>query len=306
MTQANNGFSFASAGGHRLNKGERPSIHFGLNYCLASFKSAVAEFKTLPEAERKPKVAKGATLVKESRRIPAPPPNGMIATVYNAVLEREGRGGYARKRMWYAYGSDGKEHALEPQRDTFWLSEAEVKSLVPPGAQKGVTIPMPAAIQNRIMAHHAQLAWPDGGDEGEIRDTQLKLTVEEVSGGVVKMRLDGHGRRGDFEEAKKHFGKALTGDAGEGRDLRGKGGIDLRFLGFLEFDAKAGAFKRFDIVAVGDCWGWTSAVYCGNRKFDRFAIGIAFELNKGLRPADRIPPKYAVPYVGANYFAAAK
>ena len=302
MTQANNGFSFASAGGHRLNKGERPGIHFGLNYCLGSLKSAVAEFKTLPETERKPKLAKPTTPVKESRRIPSPPPGGLILTVYNTLLERDGR----RRASWYAYGVDGKEHALEPQRDTLWLTESEAKSLVPSGGQKGASIAVPAAIQNRIFYNHAQLAWPDGGDEGEVRASELKLTVEEVAKGVVKLRLDGHVKRGDFEESKKHFAKPLTGDAGEGRDLRGKGGIDLRFLGFLEFDTKAQAFKRFDVVAVGDLWGWTSAVNCGNRKFDRFPIGIEMELNPGTRPADRIPPKHAVPYVGMNYFAASK
>src|SRR5262245_45433108 len=222
MTMANNGFSFASAGGHRLNKGEHPSLVFGLDASLGAFKGAVAEFKTLPDSERKPKLAKPTTPVKESRRIPAPPQGGTILTVYNTLLER---GATAKRRAWYAYGCDGKEHALEPQRDLLWLSEAESKSLLPPGASKGASIPVPAAIQNRIAAHHAQLAWPDGGDEGESRAADLKLTVEEVKGGVVKLRLDGQLRRGDFEEAKKHFAKPLSGDMGEGRDLRGKGGI---------------------------------------------------------------------------------
>ena len=305
MTGANNGFSMASAGGHRLNKGERPYHVLGLNSCLGALKQAVAEFRALPETERKPKLSKPTTPVKEARRIPAPPAGGLVVTVYNTLLERDGRGGLARARTWHGIGTDGKEHALEPQRDLLWLSEAEAKSLVPAGAKKGDSMEIPAAIQRRIFGHHAQLAWPDGGDEAEVRASQLKVTVEEASADGVKLRLDGHVRRGDFEEAKKYF-TTIKGDAGEGRDARGRGGIDLRWLGFLEFDAKAESFRRFDVLAVGDCWGWTSAVYRGNCKFDRFPIGIAMELNAGRRPADRIPPKYAVPYVTADYFAAGK
>jgi len=124
--------------------------------------------------------------------------------------------------------------------------------------------------------------------------------VEKGSPAGLGLRVEGFVQKGDFAEAQKFFEKGIGND---GRPARGHGGIDLRFIGRLDYDPKSRAFDRFDLVALGDCWGWTSAYHRGNSTFGRYPIGIAFELNRGECPADRIHPKYAPSYAGgAAYF----
>lgn len=301
VTGANNSFWLAAAGGKKLSA--RPYHVLGLNSCLGGLRQAVDEFRKLDQSERKPKLSPAKTPVEDKERIPSPPPGGLVATVYTRFLERTGDD-FARAKNWYAHGCDGKPHVLEPHtRDVFWLTEAEWKSLVPANPAPGTKFPVPDPIKKRIFRYHANVNWPDGGDEGPLREGELTLTVQSASAAAVILRLDGFVRKGDFAASQSFF--ASKENYANHFKARGQGGIDLRFLGYLAYDLKKKSFSRFDVVAVGDCWGLTSMTYRGNLVFGRCPIGLAFELNTGDRPADRIPPKNAPAYAGgaAEYFS---
>ena len=299
-TKGNNSFWMAAPSGYKLGQGNSLSAVFGLNYCLGTLKGAVQEFSKLPDAERKPKLGKQGTPVEERKRIPTPPPGGLIAAYFIRFLERDARGELAPGKVWYAVGADGKAHTLDPHtREMVWFTESEWKSLVPQTATVGARVAVPEPVKNRIFGWHADLAWPDGGDEGPLRGGELTLTVDKVSEAGITLRLDGYIQKGDFAKDQEYFSK-YKGDANDQVTARGHGGIDLRYLGYLNFSPKKKAFDRFDIVAAGDCWGLHSRIHRGNCVFGRFPIGFAWELDKGDRPMDRIPPKHAPAYAGGG------
>jgi hypothetical protein len=123
--------------------------------------------------------------------------------------------------------------------------------------------------------------WP-----GEYLRGELTLTVEEVSP-VLRLRIRGSA----LLASDKDLAKAQRG-------------YDTWLSGALEYDPARKAFTRFDLVSVGDWCG-------GDREGNRFVrpgkvpLGIAFELARGDRASDLVPPK-GQPFkdVITGYFAA--
>jgi hypothetical protein len=115
---------------------------------------------------------------------------------------------------------------------------------------------------------------PPFWDRAAVRRHHLKLRVAEVTDHRLILRLDGS--------------ILITTSADLDRADRG---FDARLSGVIRYDAQAGKFDRFDLVAVGDHWG--EGPFTRNARPGRTPLGVAFELARGDRAADRVPPQGA-------------
>jgi hypothetical protein len=287
--------SCVSASGKLL--GTRPSV------------KVLAEFKKLPESERKPGAVKVPDLKPSERVIPSPPAGGLVLKVHARFLSRTDRG-----ELRYARGEDfpllGKEPQkmrrwrlyLEPNTEYMWLTEEEWKSLVPAKPVKGGTVAVTPAIAERMARFHllprrSMTSEGSGLSKRDVRSARLTLTVEDVSSERIRLGLAG------FLHTGTHFDreKATTPNGPLGF------GYAAPVQGVLEYDRRKKAFVRFDIVAPGEVWGrWGDA---NNKSLPverpgKTPFGFAFELAKGASPSNRIPPGGNAAYVSdrTGYF----
>jgi hypothetical protein len=234
-------------------------------------KQALAEWKKLPEARRKPgsvEVAEPAKL--DQRYTPTLPAGGLIVNVYTRVLDKDGKGALCP-------GTSSKAGGDRPAHDHLWLTQAEWKALIPEKAKKGDAFPMPAKIALRIFRFHLldnTRGEPPQWQKHEVRSGKITLTVEEVSAKGVRLRLDG---------------SALL--ATEADTVKAKRGFEVRLLGYLDYNEGSKKIDRFDLVALGEHWGESNLTR--GARAGRTPLGIAFELASGNSPGDLVPPQAA-------------
>lgn len=166
-----------------------------------------------------------------------------------------------------------------------WLAEAEWKSLMPANPRAGDTFAMPAGIADRLVRRHLNPrsvydGHSDGLDRSSVRAAELNLTVEAVSRDRVRLRLDGHAKLGKQPTADVVAGKIAS---------MSHWGYEPKLLGFLEYDRQKQVFTRFDVVALGDQFGRVG-LSIGAARPGCQPLGVTFELVKGDRPADCVPP----------------
>jgi hypothetical protein len=228
-------------------------------------------WKKLPDSERKPGAIRVEDIKLDPRFTRTPPPGGLIVNTYTRALERDAKGALRP--------AESKVNGVnrEPQRDHLWLTEAEWKALIPASPTKGETVPVPAAVERRIFQFHlvdSKLGEPVAWTRDQIRSGRLTLTVTEVTATHIGLRLDGSALLATNADVKK-----------------AERGYDVRLLGRLRYDVGKQRLDRFDIVALGDCWG-KNPIY-GQGRPSRAPLGVAFELARGDAPADRVPPQGA-------------
>jgi len=254
----------------------------------------VEEYKKLPREDRIPAALVKDAEEKAARKIPAPPPGGLVLNAYCTYLDREPGGEPARaKWMLNDIYPSTMAAATEPATtgsDILWLTEPEWKALVPARPRVGDKVEVPGPVRSRILGLHACDFHPvsSAGRPAAIRAGELGLTVERVTDTAVLIRLEGSARTGKPFEA--------SGEAS---------GCDLQLLGFLEIDRAKGRFTRVDVLGLGEGWGKKVNVARSGKKdapARRWPIGIALELATGDRSVDRTPPKYVAPYIGYDYF----
>src|SRR5262245_18479130 len=149
---------------------------------------ALDAYAKLPEAERRPKAVEG-----EEKPVPAPPPGGLVLTVYDRPLGRSEKG---QCRLPEGGDCGGfRTHAPHGQRSSLWLTEDECRSLVPEKPQKGDTHKVPAKLARRIFLYGMwpQTLWvvEQTWQPNSVREGELRLTVEEVTDRTIRMRLGG-------------------------------------------------------------------------------------------------------------------
>jgi hypothetical protein len=263
-------------------------------------RGALKKWQALPESLRKPGAIKlpapQAPLEDEHLRAPK---GGLVLRVYMRDLKRDRQGKVARITK-----QDVKDRKLfpdeawqwadalvtQPMPDVMWLTEQEWKSLLPEAPRKGARFDVPAPIKMRLFRYHlingtfglSGKWWP-----GEFIRGELTLTVEQVAP-VLRLRLRG---------------SALM--ATEKDPAKAKRGYDTRVSGILEYSPDQKAVTRFDFVSVGDWWGGDPQ-YNHMARPGRVPFGVAFELARGDRASDFVPPKGQnfQAEAAARYFAA--
>jgi len=260
-------------------------------------KAALEKWRALPDAERAAGAVKVGAIgkVDQQRALLAPPPGTLILKLYYRAFMYEGNKlrYLTDNDLWHDEKGEKTEATLVNRRittpqahpDHMWLSEAECKSLMPANPRAGDAFAMPAGVADRLVRRHLNPrsvydGHSDGLDSGSVRAAQLSLTVESAAADRVCLRLDGYAKLG-----KEPTPELLTGKIAS----MTRWGYEPKLLGFLEYDPKKQIFTRFDVVALGDQFGRVGLTIGAARPGCQ-PLGVSFELVKGDRPADRVPP----------------
>lgn len=287
----------------------------GAEHNRRDLQNILKKWQSLPQAERTPgavKVDDAGPMAANVQAI-APPPNALILRTYHRLLTRETDGGVRKVRpsdypekfklgekdTWITHYGE----RWEAQPDFMWILEAEWKAIVKPNPVKGDRYPLLEAVADRMTRAHLTMgmAYGECGICGKdsVRSRSLTLTVADVSADTVELRLEGSAALGaEYETSEKQDRKGSR----EGKSVQG---FEPKVLGYLTWDRKAGAFTRFDVIALGDAYGTPGGDHYFNYRPGRYPIGISLELASGKTAAERIPPRAAVVYDTPNqaYFA---
>jgi hypothetical protein len=250
------------------------------NGLAKALQEVLEEYAKLPETERRPKAVEG-----EEKPVPAPPPGGLVLTIYDRPLGRSEEGRY---RLPEGRDMGGfRTHAPHGQRSSLWLTAEECQSLIPEEPKKGGTHKVPAKLAKRIYLYGLwpQTLWvvEQTWQPNSLREGELKLTVEEVSPETVRMRVEGSVILSGTGPLKLYpTGKVLK--TVENR-------YDARLEGVLVYDRATKKITRWDMAVLGDylgCWfagndGWKEAT-----AESPLALGFAFELDE---TAYQVPPE---------------
>jgi hypothetical protein len=232
---------------------------------------ALRKWQQLPASRRKPGAVKvpphGPLDANFARTVPE---GGLVVRVHGRILDREGED--------FVVGSCDFTGGDKASRDFLWITAEELKQLAPPKAAVGTQYPVPPKIAERIVRFHLvdntrgePLFWR----REDVRSQSLTLTVTQVNGDGVELRLDGEA--------------VLATDPDLDKADRG---FEVRVLGTLRYVPGAGTFDRFDVAALGEHWGVGPYTKRGVRP-GRGLLGIAFELADPAVPANRVPPQAA-------------
>ena len=269
---SNTAFAMVTASGKRISFSGSPGPGFDLERWL---RGALRGFDALPEEERK---AAGSDPAPESDEL-RPPAGGLVVRVTNRNLARDAEGQLRFVSLGdYQDSPRNTTRYKETAQDFLWVPEPEWKAIVAPAAKKGDTYPAPESFTLRLFRCHLQPSRGFGG-EGNFGGARadwgrITLTVEEMTDDLLRLRLDGSAK------LKMHEGKpeALT--------------YDPTLLGYLEFDRRKGAFRRFDLLALGDACGKVQHGGGGQRR-GPYPLGIAFQLVPNPTTAECAPPHAA-------------
>ena len=265
-------------------------------------RKALERWKALPEAQRAPGAVQVGDLgpVDPRYAVPQPPAGGWILKTHARAFMRADDGSLrylTGKDLWFdkegkQTGETGPRSAesgsvRQAQPDHVWLTESEGTSLMPAAPRTDDRFPVPAALADRLLRFHLNplrfygRSAQDALDRKDVRGGELTLTVEAVAAGSVRLRLDGFAR----------FGQAPPADVAKGTVACFEGwGYEARVLGYVEYDPASRVLTRFDVVALGDYFGRLGLGTGAASRVGLQPIGFAFDLIKGDRPADRLPP----------------
>ncbi len=224
-------------------------------------------WRTLPPAVRRRLDDLGCY---DSSLVPTPPAGGLILRVFARGLNRDPAG------RWQIYRNPLAPLSQEAGRDFLWLTREEWQSLLPCTELPGESYPVSAPLSDRFCRRYLIDLVRIGGEghprrPEDVLSEKLQLTVEKYTPDQWLLRLDG---AATFVTRGPEFGVP----AGQSRT------DTFRVLGFLEYDPIAKAFRRFDVAAIGPTGHFDEI---GRRLM---ALGVAFELTEGKRPADRVRP----------------
>ena len=257
-----------------------------------ALEAVLKEYARLPERERRPKAVEG-----EPKPQVAPPPGGLVLTIYDRLLAR-GEGGQYRLPRSSDFAGVGT-NAPAGQRSSLWLKEAEWKSLVPKGPRKGKTYPVPSLLAKRVFLYALvpQTLWvvEENWQPDSVKRGSLTLTVEEVTAREVRLRVHGSvvlSAPGVLHTwPNRKFIKRL-----ENR-------YDARLEGVLVYDRARERITRWDMAALGDYTGRWFGTKNGWREATADAplpLGFALELDGtayDLPPERRRPRSFIHAYI---------
>jgi hypothetical protein len=281
-----------------------------------TLEDALATYKTLPEAERKPKIEDRGPHNPNLQYADQHPPEGTVfIDVFCRPLVQEADGQYKLAqtvdltefggRQW---GNSMPNDYSEPQRESLWLTREEAQSLVPEKLEAGVTQAVAAPIRQRIFLFYLYNWFSNSGGgfwgPRHIQEGDLNVTVVEVSGDRVRLRLEGHA---SFKatvhkqyEAHGHLFSTSPRETGQ-KNLPEPYEVtyDPKIYGELEYDLAKMKFVKFDAVALGDYRGnWGLAL-----KLKPVPVGFAFRLDSRDLPLERRHAPFGISAAKENYWA---
>jgi hypothetical protein len=267
-TDTRQGIYLLTAGGKLLawkNAGQNPSV------MREVLKGGLAKYAKLPEAERAP----GAVKVPEPGKLDGgytrkPPAGGLVINVHARALEKSELGGVADAACKIGDGD-------EASRDHLWLTADEWRTIVPKSAKAGDRVELPTAVVRRILRFHLidnTRGEPPMWRPQDVRQSDLTATVQEADAGHVLVKIEG---------------KALLATNADA--ARADRGFDAALLGYVRYDRAADRVDRFDLVALGEHWG--QGRFTQGARPGRKPLGVAFELARGDKPGDVVPPQAA-------------
>ena len=251
----------------------------------------LAEFRALPEAERRPTLEDPDKATPPDRPVPEPPAGGLVIRGYCAYTTKAAEGKIARARQYY-YRENPDAWAAETQSDMLWLTEDEWKSLIPADPKPGIVHEVAAPIRERFFSTIGIDYMEGSVNSLPVRSSTMTLTVTESDALGITMRLNGYGHMGEpFSE--------------QTRDKPNSRGCEIRVLGQVHYDAGTRKIDRFDVAGSGQAWGNKMEYTKREIRIDDYPwnYGIACELVTGTRAIDRIPPYNLLHYGSAGpYF----
>jgi hypothetical protein len=252
----------------------------------------LASYAKLPEAERR-----AGEVVGEMKPVPAPPPGGLVLTVYDRPLGRAGNGQYR-----LPIGNDlggGRTDAPHGQRSSIWLTREECQALLPSVASPGEVHRLPTPLVRRLFLYSL---WPQSlwvveqsWKPDSVRRAELCLTVATVTERTLSARIRGEVLLSGMGPLKLY----PTGQVLKTVENR----FDARVEGVMEIDRATQTIRRWDMVALGDyagCWfaskdGWKEASQTAP-----LPVGFAFEMDTEayqLAPERRRPRSFVHAYI---------
>jgi len=233
--------------------------------------SALNGWNRLPAEDRRP----GAVTVPDvsfdagyHRPVPA---GSLILRQYQRALKRTTDG------TLEAHDFKFNEAPVWAQRDRVWVLQNEWKALIPAAPAAGTVVEIPPVLKNRLFRYHfveSLVGEPGTWAPNHVRTAPVKLTVESVTAAALRIHLEGS------------VLLSTEPDAATSRC-----GLEGSLAGVLNYDRIKGAFDRFDLVLVADCWGALNGHNAVSRE-GRNPVGFSFELGSGAE-ADRVPPQGA-------------
>src|SRR5262245_2475187 len=162
--------------------------HHDADVMRGVLQKALADFKQLPQAQRKPGAVKVADLPKVDaafdRKLPK---GGLVVNVFTRILDKDAAGAYCR-------GSCGFTGGDRAAPDHLWPAAEEGKALVPADPRKGASVPLPGRVAMRLLRFHLvdnTRGEPPAWERHEVRSHTLKLTVIDVTAQAVTLTLEG-------------------------------------------------------------------------------------------------------------------
>jgi hypothetical protein len=235
-------------------------------YINGDLQSCLTAWQKLPAAERRPSGVKIEDRGPSQPTVwaPQPPENGLILKSYIRALDRDKQGRWIAPAK-LSLGVSRTVIPAEPNRDFFWLTQAEWQSLLPAKFVRGQTTTAPASVCARLARFHlvdGACCLPGIWPPETFRECQLTISVAEVLPAEVRLALRGQARftpRGSV--------------------------VDFDLDGVLVCDPVRRTIRQFDLVGVS-----RTPIHKDTATGKLLRLGVAFELGRPDRTADRRPP----------------
>lgn len=157
-------------------------------------------------------------------------------------------------------------------RDTAWFSSDEARLLIEGRPSVGKTFELSELFVNRIVALHL-VDTVNGQTEpfktNETSGSKITAHVTAIRGGAVILKFEG---------------KTQSKSSRRGRNKSPRG-VSTSLIGSATYNSKTGTFTEFEMVAVGQRWGFT-AFNDRQEQRERSPIGFVFQLAPNNAPAN--------------------
>jgi hypothetical protein len=235
------------------------------------FRNALAAWRKLPEARRKPGAVSVPPLEGEDAAYQRrPPAQGLILNVWTHALDRSSNGDFQPATCELGHGG-------EAARDHCWITAEEARSFLPPEAKVGIVFPFPSKLAVRLARFHLvdnTRGEPPFWEPSEVRTCTLTLRVEEATAERIRLAV-----QGDIVLATS----PMLSEA--------QRGYQAKLQGEMVYDRRAKRWERVCLTAVGLHWG--EGHYTQGARPGKSWLGVAFDLADATKPMDRVPPQGA-------------